>query len=134
MAFYITFFLIGCLLILVAVKGTAYQNKYFSIPAITLKSRVYSFIFGILCITLAGLTLYYNNSEDATEKQPLESKDRPSKLTSSQQTGNSVHHVMKLYCCNTDTGAKVCPIDVAVGTPGLPCYCVGSEGAGIICQ
>ena len=81
------------------------------------------------------LIMSYSASEEVSAKQVATSTTgQQSESPSSQQSSNPVAHTMKLYCCNTDTGAKVCPIDIAIGTPGFPCYCVGAEGAGIICQ
>ena len=66
MAFYITFILIGCGFIFIAVKGTEYYNKYFSIPAIAVKSRVYAFIAGALCLILVWLIMSYSDSEEVS--------------------------------------------------------------------
>lgn len=132
MALYITFSLLGCLLIVFAIKGTEYQHKWFSIPAVAVKSRVYMFIAGALCFTVVGLVLNYDKADQTTETTKVEYREPG--LSAPKTPTNSASHTMELYCCNVDTRAKICPIEIAIGAPGLPCYCVGSEGAGIICQ
>lgn len=122
-------FLVGSSFILIAVIGGGFDIKFLKIPQVSARARVFSLIGGLFFIIL-GLSLSGRIDSEGNIDY-VEQTD--SQYQQNSNNSNQTPQYTQLFCCNSVTGQKVCPINLTGGAPGLPCYCVGFPGAGIMC-